>query len=406
MTASVAAAVVTAGIGIVDLATAGFRLSSAVEIVFSVGVGVGAILFSRWEQHSREEVHDLREREQFALAERDHERSVVDALADGLDVAIFVCDARAMILHANRRAKELFGFPAFAGKTILQVTLSPDLERLVQSASASPLTDSIVVELTFSYPTEIVGRCKAWVSAMLPDRVYVSVYEITDLRRLERVRRDFVANVSHEMRTPLTLMRTMAETLLDPDEPEEKRIRYLERIVDEVDRLSSISQDLLELTSAESNPVRKQACDLSLVTKGVVNQLLDKAKDRGLELTFEGPEALEIAANPLQMTQVLINLIDNALNYTAEGSVAVRLFKHDDHAVISVSDTGIGISSEHVGRVFERFYRVDKARSRGTGGTGLGLSIVKHIVESHGGTISLESTLNVGSTFTISLPIA
>ncbi len=404
MIASSVGAVVSTVIGIVDAANMGARAANGACVGIGIALGIGAWFCFKWDTARRKEASELRANLHFALAERDQERSIVDALADGLDVAIFVCDAKANVLHSNRRARSLFALNNAAGKTLVQLTLSYELERLVQAASVQN-SESTVEELTFSYPSEIVGRCKAWVSDTLPERVYVSIYDITDLRRLERVRRDFVANVSHELRTPLTLMRTMAETLLDPNEPLDKREKYLSRIIDEVDRLSSIAQDLLELTSAESNPVRKQACDLVQVTTSVVGQFSEKAHERGLGLTFEGPDSLVIAANPQQMTQVLINLVDNALNYTVTGGVALRVYRHDDLAVVSISDTGLGISSEHVGRVFERFYRIDKARSRGTGGTGLGLSIVRHIIEAHGGTVTLQSTLNVGSTFTISLPV-
>lgn len=259
-------------------------------------------------------------------------------------------------------------------------------------------------ELTFSFPTEIFARAKAWRSSSTDDRVYLSIYEITDLRRLERVRRDFVANVSHELRTPLTLIRAMAETLQDDDD-DKRRENYLAKIIHEVDCLSTISSDLLELSTAESNPVRKQRCDLAEIVRTVVEKLHHKAEEKGLALTFEGPESLPVEANPSQISQVAVNLIDNALNYTVEGSVAVRLWKSDGRGLLSVTDTGIGIASDHAPRVFERFYRVDKARSRQTGGTGLGLSIVKHIVEAHGGTVGVDSTLNVGSTFRVSLPI-
>ena len=287
-------------------------------------------------------------------------------------------------------------------RTLVEVTLSYDLEQLVLTAAKED--DTLSEELNFTYPAEIVGRVKAWVINHPVDRVYVSIYEITDLRRLERVRRDFVANVSHELRTPLTLIRAMAETLLDEDEAD-RRNNYLTKIVSEVDRLSMISQDLLELSTAESNPVRKQASDIAEIVRNIVGQLQTKAREKTLKLTYEGEEHLLIAANTAQMSQVALNLIDNALNYTAEGSVHVRVARVDDDAVMWVTDTGIGISFEHASRVFERFYRVDKARSRFSGGTGLGLSIVKHIVEAHGGTVSVDSTLNVGSTFKVVLPI-
>lgn len=333
------------------------------------------------------------------------QRTAVDTLADGLDVAIFVCDSKANVLYANRRAREIFRFDSPIGRSILAVTLSYDLEQLVSATYQSQAPQS--AELTFSYPDERVGLVRAWPSPEGLDRVFLSVYEITDLRRLERIRQDFVGNVSHELRTPLTIIRAMSETLLDEETPDPATYRrYLTKIVSEVDRLSTISNDLLILSAAESNVVRKQSCDLADVFRQVTQELFWKAEEKGLKLTFEGPEDLQIEANPAQMTQVALNLVDNALNYTPEGQVWVRVREDDGEAVAEVQDTGVGISSEHVQRIFERFYRVDKGRSRSTGGTGLGLSIVKHIVEAHGGRVVVDSALNVGSTFRVTLPIS
>jgi two-component system, OmpR family, phosphate regulon sensor histidine kinase PhoR len=332
------------------------------------------------------------------------QRQAVDALADGLEVAIFVCDHRAHILYANRRATDMFRFDQPIGRSILAITLSYDLEQLVLDTlhNRAPQT----AEFTFSYPEEQVGMAKAWPAEDNAERAFLSVYEVTDLRRLERVRQDFVANVSHELRTPMTIIRAMAETLLDDERPDPDRMRnYLEKIIAEVDRLSLISSDLLVLSAAESNPVRKHACDIADVFKTVVEGLSKKASEKGLSLTYKGPEACVIAANTSQMSQVALNLVDNAINYTVEGSVEVELLPGDVMVEVIIRDTGLGIASEHQPRIFERFYRVDKGRSRTAGGTGLGLSIVRHIVEAHGGTVTVESALNKGSTFTVMLPV-
>ncbi len=327
----------------------------------------------------------------------------VDALAEGLDNAIFVCDDRAGILYANRRAKQFFRFEHAEGRSILAVTLSHELERLILAAKDEGSPKG--AELTFTYPDERVARAVAWPGKEGDSKVFMSLYEITDLRRLERVRQDFVANVSHELRTPLTIIRAMAETLLDDANLGSKDYQYLEKIIAEVDRLSTISQDLLVLSVAESNLVRKQACNFAETFHQTVTQLRTKADIKGLDLRYEGLDDLLVEANPSQMTQVALNLVENALNYTLAGSITVSVTTDGDFAVATVSDTGVGIASEHQSRVFERFYRVDKARSRFTGGTGLGLSIVKHIIEAHGGTVQIDSALNVGSTFTIRIPI-
>lgn len=330
-------------------------------------------------------------------------RHAIDSLADGLDVAIFLVDPKATVLYANRRAQEMFRFSDPEGRSILAITLSYDLEALVfEVIRAGQAMDA---ELTFSYPEERVNVASAWEEEGT-DRLFLAVYEVTDLRRLERVRRDFVANVSHELRTPLATIRAMAETLHD-DAGEDKALaeRYHAKIISEVDRLSLIANDLLVLSAAESNPVRKHLCDIAEVVQSTVNQLSAKATEKGLTLTYKGPERLMIEANGAQLAQVAINLVDNALNYTQEGSVEVEVRGEGPIVVFETRDTGIGIASQHLPRIFERFYRVDKGRSRSTGGTGLGLSIVKHITESHGGTVTVNSALNSGSTFRVELPV-
>ncbi len=332
----------------------------------------------------------------------DQRQNAIDTLADGLDVAIFICDARANVLYSNQRASEMFKFENPVVRTVLAVTLSYDLEQLVLEAVKQHKPQS--AEIAFSYPEDRTGSVKAW----QPEggRVFVSIYETTDLKYLERVRQDFVSNVSHELRTPLTIIRAMAETLLDEKEPDEPmRQKYLGKVISEVDRLSLISNDLLILSTAESNAPKKSTCDIAEVFHTAVNQLANKAKDKKLDVAYQGPQQFMIEANPMQMTQVALNLIDNAINYTPEGSVTVTLEPVKSTVKVIVKDTGIGIGSEHLPRIFERFYRVDKGRSRATGGTGLGLSIVKHIIESHGGTVTVESNLNQGSSFTVVLPV-
>jgi len=201
----------------------------------------------------------------------------------------------------------------------------------------------------------------------------------------------------------MTAMRTMVESMQDDDD-EQLRQRYFAKILSEVDRLTRLTDDLLTLSASESQPQRVGACDLAEVAKSTVAQMRPKAEAKGLRLSYDGVERAPVAVSPEQMTQVLVNLLDNAVNYTTEGGVEVRLSLEDHWAQLEIEDTGLGIPSDQLDRIFERFYRVDKGRSRATGGTGLGLSIVKHIVESHGGTVTVTSALNHGSTFTVRIP--
>lgn len=331
-----------------------------------------------------------------------NQKLAVDAFADGLDVGIFVCDERCQIAYANRFAQSLFGFENPLGRSILAVTLSVELEQLALGALDGGKV--IETEITFSFPKERICLARAWTTNDPPRRVYLSLVEITDLRRMERVRKDFVANVSHELRTPMTVIRAYAETMIDDDSDKELRDKYLPRIISEVDRLTSITHDLLVLSTAESSPVRKGPCELGAIVRYAVNLLTPRAEEKGLVLTYEGPEDLDIEANASQITQVVVNLVENAIKYSNEGGVDVRLEDQGEYVRFDVTDTGIGIPEEHLPRLFERFYRVDKARSRASGGTGLGLSIVKHIVEAHGGSIHVDSAQNRGSTFSVVLP--
>ena len=329
------------------------------------------------------------------------QKSAVDAFADGLDIGIFVCDSRGQIAYANRFAQLLFGFENPLGRSLLAVTLSVELEQLALRASQEQ--NVIEIEITFSFPKERICVARAWTTSEPPERVYLSIVEITELRRMERVRKDFVANVSHELRTPMTVIRVYAETMIDDDD-KALRKKYLPRIITEIDRLTSITHDLLVLSTAESGPIRKGPCELGGIIRYTLNLLAPQAEEKGLKLTYEGPEDLDIEANASQMTQVIVNLVENALKYTNEGGVDFRLEDQGEFVRFDVTDTGIGIPEEHVPRLFERFYRVDKARSRAGGGTGLGLSIVKHIVEAHGGSIHVDSAQNLGTTFSVVLP--
>ena len=383
---------------------AGARLSAWSALLAGAALLYAGIELNQSARQLREAEERYTERERETLAAAENEQKANDSLADGLNAAVLIVDSRAIIRYANRTAREFFRFENPLGRTVLSISLSYDLEQLVVETLHTGQRQE--AEIAFAYPTDRVGKATAWPSADESDSAYLTIEEVTELRRLERVRQDFVSNVSHEIRTPLTIIRSMAETLLDEQPPNaELQFKYLPRIISEVDRLSLISNDLLILSAAESNPVRKQNCDLAEVFRTIVDQLASKASAKSLEVGYSGPESLIVQANPAQMSQVALNLVDNAINYTNVGSIQVSLSGDEDWATASVKDSGLGIASEHIPRIFERFYRVDKGRSRFSGGTGLGLSIVKHIVESHGGRVSVESELNQGSTFTLRLPI-
>ncbi|MES1147363.1 MAG: ATP-binding protein, partial [bacterium] len=314
----------------------------------------------------------------------------------------FLTDTRTRILYANVRAIENFRFLDPEGQSILAVTLSNDIVDLVQEVADGGMPLS--VESTLHHPEERNVVVQAWRETSA-DRVFVAIYDFTDLRRLERVRRDFVANVSHELRTPLASVRLMAETLLEEDETDrELSDKYLNKIIREVDRLTRITEDLLTLSQLDTGRITKNPTDVSVLVTGVVNQLTPKASAKGLVLSLESPPSLQASLDEGQFTQLTLNLVDNAINYTSDGSIQVKLVDRPDSFSLEVIDTGLGLAKDHQGRIFERFYRVDKGRSRSSGGTGLGLSIVKNIAEAHGGRVSVTSELGHGSTFRVDMP--
>ncbi|MET8282099.1 ATP-binding protein [Micromonospora sp. NPDC005174] len=248
--------------------------------------------------------------------------------------------------------------------------------------------------------------------------IAVEAVDVTESHRLTRVRRDFVANVSHELKTPIGALQLLAEALLDATEPADAAApdlsedlvaarRFAERIQHESTRLGRLVQELLELTrlqGAEPQPPPEPVA-LDWVIAEVVDRTRTTASARGVELTVDGERGLTAYGSDSQLATAVANLVENAINYSGEDTaVRVTLRGDDEHVEIAVSDQGIGIAPTDVDRIFERFYRADQARSRATGGTGLGLAIVKHIASNHGGRVEVSSTLGGGSTFTLRLP--
>lgn len=236
----------------------------------------------------------------------------------------------------------------------------------------------------------------------------VNIEDISERVRAENMRKDFVANVSHELKTPLTSISGFAETLkLNENIDKETRNRFLTIIDGEANRLRRLIEDILTLSFIENDKKEeKEAINLYSVYRRVEDMLMISAKTKNIALACEADESISLQANADYVKQIILNLVDNAIKYTPEnGAVNVKIFTEKENAVIKVSDTGMGIPKEDQSRIFERFYRVDKARSREIGGTGLGLAITKHIVMNLGGTISVESELEKGSTFTVKIPM-
>jgi two-component system phosphate regulon sensor histidine kinase PhoR len=245
-----------------------------------------------------------------------------------------------------------------------------------------------------------------------PDSGLVIVlHDITELRRLERVRRDFVANVSHELKTPLAAIRGFVETLLSGAQEEaDVRERFLQRIDDNVSRLSHLVTDLLSLARIEgqAQSIQRVPVELGEVVAAVAERARGTADRKGLTLEVRGcDERLSVLGDAEGLTQIANNLLENAINYTpAPGTVTVRVSQKGGRGVLEVEDTGVGIPRDDLRRIFERFYRVDRARSRELGGTGLGLSIVRNLVQAMHGQVHVESEVGRGSVFRVEIPLA
>ncbi len=340
------------------------------------------------------------------------ERRQLLAILGGMAEGVVSLDARETVLFANGRAGELLGFgPAQAtGRRFWEVVRHRRLQEVVASALSAP--EPLREEL--EWPGSTVRHLAVYVarlSGLDPGAVLV-VQDTSDLRRLERVRQEFVANVSHELKTPLAVIKVCVETLLDGAAADvNARGGFLAQIDEHADRLHNLILDLLSLARIESGAT---ALDMRAVPlAGVVSDCLDRhrarAEAKGQRLEACPPPGQSVAAQADQeaLDTILDNLVDNAVKYTpAGGCVAVRWSIADEQVCVEISDTGVGIPEGEQPRLFERFYRVDKARARELGGTGLGLSIVKHLVQAMGGEVGVRSAVGRGTTFIIRLPLA
>src|SRR6266508_2063075 len=238
-------------------------------------------------------------------------------------------------------------------------------------------------------------------------RTVVTLSDITQRRRLEVLRRDFVANASHELKTPVAALRALSETLESalPDDPD-VALGFVTRISREAERLDALVRDLLDLSRLERGTLDAEPVDMVGLVKEVAETYSERANERRIRLRTELRRESMVRGDRAQLGLLLSNLVDNALRYTgARGTVRIRLDSIDGKVVLEVADTGEGITAKELPRIFERFYRVDKARARQTGGTGLGLAIVRHVAESHGGTVAVESKVGRGTTFSVTIPV-
>lgn len=320
---------------------------------------------------------------------------------DALNQPALLIDTDGRVRAANGAARELLGLSGSAlGASILESTASTGIADVVGRvrSSRAPLTVDV----------ERAGRELRVSASLVDDETLVVLSDRTRERQIEDLRRDFVVNASHELKTPVTAIQTLGDAIAVtlPDDPD-RAGSLIKRLNDESERLARLVGELLDLRRLEvAGPLERVPVDLAEVIRIVIAEQVPRAETRGVALEVDVPDTAPIAGVHADLEAIVKNLVSNAVKYNREdGSVHVTLETDGSARVLRVADTGIGIRQQDVPRVFERFYRVDTARSRATGGTGLGLSIVRHAVERHGGTVQVESELGAGTTFVVRLPI-
>jgi two-component system phosphate regulon sensor histidine kinase PhoR len=346
---------------------------------------------------------------QFAAVrdERDHLKAILSSMSEG--VLVVGADGRARLV--NPAFRQLFDLhdEEVTGRQVLEITRQPGLARVVDDTLREGEGQSGQIEVHAPGRRTLLLASAALAGG--ERGAVVVARDTTDLTRVSDMRRDFVANVSHELKTPLTAIRGYAETLRDGalEEPATAR-RFTERILTGCQRLQALLDDLLTLSRLESGapqPSEREPVELQAVIHRAAELVSDAARERQVRIELDVDEQLPpVTGDPDGIERLVVNLLDNAVKYNRpDGSVTVRLAQTDGHALLEVSDTGIGIPQDAIPRLFERFYRVDKGRARDEGGTGLGLAIVKHVAQTHGGQVEVESRIGKGSTFRVKLPL-
>lgn len=387
---------------------------SAIDVILVtlvVALAVAAQIFHRrWQKSEQVRENQLwAERARHAAAEQAN-RARMEALLDGMIEGIVVLEAHGRIALVNRAAGEMFTFSRFmTGGTVLDTIRNREVAGIASRAMSA--TDAIEEEMRLDGPPPRLLQVSA---VALRDAegnssgAVLVFHDITRLRQLEAVRQDFVANVSHELRTPLSVIKSAAETLSDGGiDDRAVAIRFLEIIDRHASRLGLLIDDLLLLSRLDSEQMKLDVQPVSL--QAAVQETFDnceaRARARGAALHNRVPADLLVGADPERLQQILANLIDNAIKYgRTDGNIEVTAgLLNSERVQIRVQDDGPGIPLEAQARVFERFYRVDKARSREQGGTGLGLAIVKNLVHAHGGEVRVESTPGRGAQFFFTL---
>ncbi|MCH3964065.1 MAG: cell wall metabolism sensor histidine kinase WalK [Clostridium sp.] len=348
--------------------------------------------------------NNMAERLQSTLNDSINQNNKLEAILKSMDSGVIAIDTNYRIIMINPYAEEIFGINSeIIGRNLMDSIRDFELENVFKN------DDNKYREIKIIWPRERNLRIKT-ADIINNSRNKIGtvavVQDITDIKKLENMRSEFVANVSHELKTPLTSIKGFSETLRYVDDTENKN-KFIDIINDEADRLTRLIDDTLTLSHIENNRDRiVEKIDVVSEIKSVCYLVDTAARKKNIKIITEFSKSLYIYGNKDKFKQMMINLVDNAIKYSDNGGqVKITASSEDEVCVIEVEDNGVGISKEHQERLFERFYRVDKARSRSQGGTGLGLAIVKHIVMGFAGSIKVESEIGKGSKFIVRIPI-
>jgi two-component system, OmpR family, phosphate regulon sensor histidine kinase PhoR len=342
------------------------------------------------------------------VGELARDRARMEAILGGMVEGVLVVGNQGQVQLVNHAARQMLRLDDSAiGRRYVELIRHPDIAGQLARALSGETAGGVELSLGRDLSQTLIARAAPVIASGNTGAVLV-LHDITDLRRADRIRRDFVANVSHELRTPLTAIRGYVEALLDaPPKPDETR-RFLEIIARHSSRMERLVKDLLRLArlDAGQEALERAPCAVESLFAGVIGDLTPAIDGRGQQVDIRvAPDAATVVGDPAKLHDVLRNLVENASNYSPEGSrIELSSIADPSHIVLQVSDRGPGIPETDLTRVFERFYRVDKDRSRESGGTGLGLSIVRHLVELHGGLVQAANRPEGGARFTVRLP--
>lgn len=393
---------------IIILRLSGFLLEPVEELSFATDRIARGELSRRVELKQDEDLarlsrnfNNMAERLETTIVESLEKQNRLEAILKSMDSGVIALDNNGNIIMMNPFSKQLF---SVRGDTLgMNIGSIQNLSSLYEYLGSDEEVASI---RTLEGKDLKIKKADILGERMNKVGVVIVIQDLTDIKRLENLRSQFVANVSHELKTPLTSIKGFSETLRFVND-EKTRIKFLDIINEEAERLTRLINDILSLSSLEQNrELKTEEIDTVEETRRICDMLHQMAVAKSIELTLTASGTPILMGDRDNFNQMVINLVDNAIKYTEpNGKVKVRIEKSGGKLVLSVKDTGVGIPEEHLPRLFERFYRVDKSRDRAKGGTGLGLAIVKHIVLSMKGEIKVESEIGKGTTFTVSLPM-